>query len=295
MPAPYVLSRGLTRIFRREVLDVVQNDPRTDFDNDLLYGYHRDAVPEQVLRRGLTDFSCGYVDARYGRLTPDEKVLLYCYFNQRKHIFACSDTYKAYSAALQEAFLHAKPPIIMDVGCGPATALLALSEVWPNRNLRYIGIDCAPRMLAMADRFWTACTDSMLLTDGSQKRLFESWSDIQPDLIKPDHPVIVAFSYLFANPSLHPDVLDSLACFIRKLADTRTHWPLHVLYVNSPHNFANDKYMYFKQLLKLGTHHPAPTLASIQYRTRSDKLIRTEKFVRELLVLSAKFEHDHAA
>src|SRR2546423_560635 len=143
MPSPFEWSKVMDSIFTRLITMPILNDPRTDWTEDLSLGYPFDVIRNRVLNKGLADFRCGYSDSRYGTLTPDEKALLFCFINLKKHFFACYATYEDYRATLEPFLSTGANRVVMDIGCGPGTACLALADFLPGRAFAYFGVDLA--------------------------------------------------------------------------------------------------------------------------------------------------------
>ena len=155
MSLPLEWSSKMQRIVRDCVDNVVRSHPRSDREKNLLMGFTMEEISKQILAKGLADFSVGYSHPS-GDLSPEELVSLYCYANMKKHFFTCLATFQEHREAIEGLYKPEGRPLIIDFGCGPATACLALADLFPNRLMDYIGIDSAPAMRARAFAMWDA-------------------------------------------------------------------------------------------------------------------------------------------
>src|SRR5207248_8446060 len=128
-----------------------------------------------VLEWGLTDFRTPADLSGRPPLDPAEKVLLDCYVNMRKHFFACRATYEAFKPVIKGILRSAARPVVIDVGCGPATAGLALADRFPRRTFDYVGIDSAPAMLDKARELWGAAKKAGLVGAESAAAFRPTW------------------------------------------------------------------------------------------------------------------------
>lgn len=102
MPNPFEWSAEMDGLYWNSVVRDVLDDPRTIDSENLKLGYPFEKIREEVLVKGRTDFSQGHDDPRYGHLTADDKVLLYCFVNLRMHFFAALATFEAHRALLED-------------------------------------------------------------------------------------------------------------------------------------------------------------------------------------------------
>ena len=123
-----------------------------------------------MLTKGRTDFSTGHYHKLYGRLTADEKVLLYCFVNMKQHYFEALSTFRTYRKEIQSVFEADLPARMIDLGCGPGTAALALSDCLARPRLRYYGVDIAKPMLAKAESLIRSAVSKLLLGSESVVR-----------------------------------------------------------------------------------------------------------------------------
>jgi hypothetical protein len=153
-----------------------------------------------VLAKGLADFSQGHDHPKYGRLSAEEKVLLYCFVNLKKHFFAALATFEAHRATLEELFMPDSRLVVVDIGCGPGTACLALADLLPGRDFDYLGIDSATPMRSKALALWQAARAKGLIGNGSIPAFLRSWEDAAITQVAPANSVLVMLSYCCATP-----------------------------------------------------------------------------------------------
>src|SRR5258706_6616963 len=139
--APMQWSQAMEDLFREEVTRKVYQDKRTDWDDarSISLGYPFDIIRDEVLEMGRADFTAGHEDDEFGALTEEDKVLLYCFVFMKRHFFEALATFRAYRTQLKAMFDSTRPKIMVDLGCGPGTAGLALGECLDEPRLAYIG------------------------------------------------------------------------------------------------------------------------------------------------------------
>src|SRR5260370_8797152 len=140
---PLQWSQGIEDLHFEHVRRKVFNGSRTDWDENVSLGYPFEVILHDVINKGRADFRLGHEHDEYGDLTEDEKVLLYCFVNMRLHFFEALSPFRAYKASLKSMFESKLPTRMVDLGCGPGTAGLALAECLKQPNVRYIGLDVA--------------------------------------------------------------------------------------------------------------------------------------------------------
>src|SRR4051812_12646105 len=101
MANPFEWSKAMDELFSRLIVFPVRDDARTDWSENLHLGDPFDVIRDQVIKKGLADFRLGHQDSRYGLLTPDDKALLFCFVNLKKHFFACAATLEDHRATLE--------------------------------------------------------------------------------------------------------------------------------------------------------------------------------------------------
>jgi SAM-dependent methyltransferase len=286
MPSPFEWSSEMDNIIWNNVGKLVLDDPRTDWSENLSLGYPFEVIREQVLAKGLADFGRGHSHPEYGELTADDKALLFCFVNLKKHFFACLATYEAHRGLIEELFAPGGRAIVTDIGCGPGTACLALAELLPGKRFDYLGIDSAPAMRSKARVLWEAALTQRLIAKESTADLKASWSDVAGDAIEPATSVMAIFSYFFASQSLTLGAIRSLAGFIRSRMENPAVKLLITVYLNSTNPLANRNYEVFKQLLGLDPEMTSLTQLTIAFRKKKGGAVAgMEEFIQEVLRL----------
>ncbi|WP_406826412.1 hypothetical protein [Pedobacter sp. KACC 23697] len=238
------------------------------------WGYDNRTILGEVLRRGRTDFR-----KSYGEITTDDKVLLYCFFNMKKHFYTSYAVFELILPSLKTFFNNTDyKPIMIDLGCGPMTSGLALADLIKTTtgnalSFTYIGVDIAPAMLRRAKTFEVSDIFSE-----STFYYHENWNDIDFGVLYAvagkNNPVLINASYLFASDSLLPA---DLAIFV---ADITKFWD-HVYFVfqNPDNDIRNTKYLEFKSLVQ--HHRLTENTETIRYKTVSSE--SNEKVYYEIL------------
>lgn len=252
-------------LFRTRINKLVLSHPNSDGPTICL-GYNIPAVLNDILERGRTDFN-----APYKELGPEEKVLLYCYFNMKKHFFTSYAVFQRMKTTFETFFADdVYEPIFIDLGCGPLTSGLALAdlmntEVGKPIKLTYIGIDIAKSMLNKALEF-SKCE---LFDKASKFFFFKSWDEITLDLMNglggKNAPILINASYLFASKSLNPE---QLVAFVKKLGTVYKN--LFFLFQNPDRIDRNIKYEQFKGGLEFDL--IEGKVEKIAYKTKNDNL-----------------------
>ena len=231
----------MDEIVRPAIDACVMSDPRTA--HGLKLGYEWSYVREKILRKGLADFRKGYVpenSAAGPELSAADVVLLYCFGNMKRHFPAARNVFEAHRNLIQQCIENTANLVVVDVGCGPATGYLALTDVFPGHAFRYYGVDCAEAMREMAARFSRLLIGHRFVSPGSQSYFYDTWDKVRPDDWQRDTTVLFIFSYLFAS-------LDRRACvsLLESVQRIRGHASVvkcFLAYMNSERDIANDTY-----------------------------------------------------
>ena len=191
--AALALPSFLRQLRRTEIIERVRSDPRTVGD-DMPLGVARETAMDAI-GWGQADF-----DEPYGGLSPQDRVLLYAYWNQLGHLEELSEAFRQLFADDRPT----EPPIVIDLRCGPFTGGLALAGQIDEFD--YIGVDRSTGMQELGDQF-AGAVESM----SEPATIGRQWAaDIQ-DVHWEDalgwRPVIIIVSFLLASPSLRADHL----------------------------------------------------------------------------------------
>ena len=225
------LPQGLEDLRHAEVVRRVGDDSRSVGDS--LLGVSFEVARIEVVERGQANF-----DKPWGDLTPDDRVLLYAYCNQKGHL-------EELAAAFRMLFANrpVDQPIVLDLGCGPCTGGLAIASALGDQpRFDYIGVDRSSAMRKLGKRLAGAATQMRevpcqwagdISSVSWQQRL--GW-----------RPVIVIVSYLLASPTLDAAVLvGELELLLSKFG----RGAVTVLYTNSPETQANRSFRMFSEAL----------------------------------------------
>src|SRR5437870_916156 len=138
---------------------------------------------------------------------------------------------------------------MVDLGCGPGTAGLALAECFKQPTVRYIGMDIARAMQRKATSMIQAAIDKSLLGNRSTLTMTPSWANLSRFPAGYTAPTNVFFNatYLFASDSLRVDDVCSAVMAYKQSPHVRT---LLFVYSNSDHELAGGKFREFKKNLR---------------------------------------------
>lgn len=223
------LPSWLTELIDEEVCDRIRDDPRTRANPSTFLGWPKDRIFSEVLGGGQADF-----DAPIGGLTPEDRALLYARYNQPRHL---DELLEAFARLFQDS-ARAGSPTVIDLGCGPVTAGLALAAaLGPGRSFRYHGVDRAPAMYQVGERLVGAAVRRGALHPATTWSFRDDLDAHEFGKIRGDLTLVVA-SYLMASPTLDVDAL--VAAIVRAL-DRIGPGPVAVLYTNSAKAGPNAK------------------------------------------------------
>lgn len=212
---------------RQEVVDRIKNDPRTRKRPGTCLGWPAEKIQKEALEWGQADFD----KPLYG-LTGADRAMLYAYFNQPRHL-------RELRATLGELFGSADRvgmPTVLDLGCGPFTAGLALAAVvGPDRAFRYFGVDISLEMRSLGATLAEAARQRGALH--AQTTVNFGGTLDEHDLGKPrwDVTLIIA-SYLLASSSLN---IATLSAAIIAAVERCGSGMAFFLYLNSPKSWPN--------------------------------------------------------
>ena len=227
--------KWLSALLEKEVIRRILDDPRTGPGNFL--GWSKMTVFSDVIGGGQANF-----DAPIGNLTGDDRALLYARYNQERHL----DELGAAFTTLFSGASAAGKPTVLDLGCGPFTAGLALAAaVGADKEFRYYGIDKYQSMRTLGARFAAAARDLNGLHSGSTFWFGDNFDAADFGRIRGDLTIVVA-SYLLASPTLN--VQELVAQIVAATARIGP-GPVAVLYTNSAMAHANVKYPEFRDRL----------------------------------------------
>jgi SAM-dependent methyltransferase len=267
-----VENRSSTVLYPSEIMEThfkynINRPVLTHKDSEgvfVLMGYDKMTVLNDILDRGKTKF-----DEKYEGLEPNDKVLLYCYFNMKKHFFTSIAVFKKIWKSLHQIFADKKySPIFIDLGCGPLTSGLALAELFQSETgeplrINYIGIDISKAMIEKAKEF----SQSDLFHNASTFSFFNSWNDIPDEmaieLAGKNNPFFINASYLFANLSVN--IVEDLANFVSNLIAKFKN--VHFIFQNPDRADRNESWLHFKKQLKFKEINADQKVEHVIYKT----------------------------
>eukprot|EP01136_Pigoraptor_vietnamica_P006543 Opistho-1_new@39598 len=183
------------------------NHPNINHGDDDLWGHSKKYILDNILVRGRGDYT-----KNSGVITTDDKVILYCFYNMKKHFFTSYGVYQRVINSLRVFFdSHQFTPTFIDLGCGPMTSGLAMVDLlYSEKNepidLHYIGIDISTAMTNKCKYF----EKTEFFSENCTFNYYNHWNDIKFHQIYSrgiNSPIIFNASYLFASESVNPQNL----------------------------------------------------------------------------------------
>ena len=224
------LPHWLQKLRKAEVVDLVQADPRSRHGTFL--GLTQDEAMASI------DWGKAQFDEPWGDMSPADRALLYAYFNQKGHLEELTD-------AFGQIFKNQMPdaPIVIDLGCGPATGALALAGVLDPPNFDYIGVDQSVAMRDLGEQM--AARTSRL--EAVRRRWASDLDSIAWKAVPGWRPVLVIVSYLLASPTFKPaELVGRLDALLARLGNGR----VTMLQTNSARLDANRNFPAFEEAMR---------------------------------------------
>lgn len=230
-----MLPDWLQMLRRTFIVRPVMDHPRST--SDLRMGFDSSEVYNRIIRGGQAEF-----DQAYGKLDPSDRALLYAFFLQKRHL-------EELVGAFRLLFPNGLPDnlTMLDIGCGPATAGLALAgAVGTTKPFRYYGIDRAASMVQLADELLVEAKRLAAFHPRAVATLSDSLSGVGP--ARPSwNPLLVVTSYLHASPSLDgPRLIIELDGAFERFG----RGPVTFLYTNAERESANVNWPSFQAELR---------------------------------------------
>ncbi len=240
----YEPSLRMHTFFRNMIVNKVQQHPKSI--KGKLLGFDSSEIRYDIIQCGTADFR-----NKYKSLTTDNIVLLYCYFNMRKHYFSTLHFFNKIDTLFKRISLK-EPIVFIDLGCGPLTSGLALGEYFHIKtsqklSMNYFGIDIAKSMLKKAKDF----SEIDLFSNQCSWTFSDNWNgvfnNICNQIIQNKTKIVINASYLFASSSLDEN---DLAKFINKLNRKFPNNETIFFFQNPVNPTRNSKFFSFKEKLK---------------------------------------------
>jgi hypothetical protein len=259
----YSMPRNVWKFFE-DLVNQYKNHPKTSAWSHEVLEQDRDHHRENILERGRANFSEGF-----NELTPDDKVLLYCYYYMQMHVVSGLHVFSEGNSLFYEYLLSEDKNILfVDFGCGPLTSGVAFAGYYrsiqdtsqqtkPLRPLKfyYLGIDNCEPMLRKAEEFSQyrelfsvkGCTFNFMQSFQEHKNIIE-WIDnsvlsTQNNLFL----IMLNFSYFFASETLVVEELVQLV--IRLLEKYGQNYKICLVFQNPTYSESNKKWYQFKRQL----------------------------------------------
>lgn len=231
----------LTKFRREQIVLPVRGDPRSVEDkpsNELLiYGYRSNRIFNEVLKGGQAEF-----DEPFEQLSPRDRVTLYAYFNQKAHVeeLVCAFDQLFKGGLAQDAR-------VVDIGCGPFTAGLALANVLGHgMTYHYYGVDRSSAMRTLGQDYSNAVRQLGEWPAHGNIEFAISVSDVGLVLKPSNAPLIFVLSYLLASRSVD---CSRLVGEIQHLCERSGPGPVLVLYTNSTKEGPRQAYPDFERCM----------------------------------------------
>jgi superfamily I DNA and/or RNA helicase len=246
----YTPDDEFKKTFDDLIINPLKTDERTTEYPSLILGQTNDFIRNNIIEYGRADFDKIYayqVNLFTQEFSVKDKVMLYCYYNMRKHYFSNKAVFESYNDFFEIELKQVSNRVtFFDFGCGPLTAGIAFNQFAKkldgNFAMNYFGIDISNGMINMAKEFSQSSIFNPASTFNFHCNVAEIDHGIYDEIFRLSNVVILNFSYLFANLNLE-QTLD-LANYINSLADK---YPLNkyiIVYqnpVNKFHNFSKFK------------------------------------------------------
>ncbi len=206
---------------------------------EILLGYDSYTIRSQIINFGQTNFDNGYEE-----LKPSEVIKLYSYFNMRKHYYSSLSLFERFEPLKR---LYQANGIIkfIDIGCGPATSGIALTDFLYSITdtpifFDYFGVDYYKSMRDEAKYFM----DNSIYKPALHEEYIKNLNDFNFDWLLNANSIFVNACYLFASDSLNEI---ELAESIQNIKRAKPDVPFYFLFQNTTNTLKNQKYYQFKK------------------------------------------------
>lgn len=216
----------------------INRDVRTTSNPGTYLGWSPAEIFSKVIGGGQADF-----DASLGNLQPADRARLYGLYNMRRHLDELSDAF----SQLFDSANSVGTPTVIDFGCGPFTAGLALAaRLDGQRPFRYYGVDRAASMRDLGKGFADGARRCGVLHARTTVEFSDDLAKLDFGRISGDLTIVVA-SYLLHSDTLDVDALvEALDQSFQRIGPG----PVAVLYTNSGKDWPNRKYPAFRSNLE---------------------------------------------
>ncbi|SEB01526.1 AAA domain-containing protein [Flavobacterium gillisiae] len=284
----FILDNDFKTMFDDIIINPLKFDKRTIKYPELILGKSNDFIRSNIIEYGRANFDTSYTyqtNLFTQEFSIKDKVMLYCFYNMRKHYFSNISVFDSYFDLFKlELKQNSNRITFIDFGCGPLTAGIAFNQfgkkIVENFNMNYFGIDISSGMVEMAKEF----SKENIFHNNSTFHFNKSYTEINEELLEElftlPNLVILNFSYLFANLDLEQTI--ELAQQINNTVDK---FPLNkyiVIYQNPVqrhHNFTRFK----KELKEINKNNIRKT-ETVSYRNKENSSYdNSETFTYEII------------
>jgi len=244
--------------------------------------YHR----QKILGRGTADFNTDP-----DGLTPDDKVIIYCYYYMEMHIVSSFHVFTSSDSLLKDYILDSSKNIVfIDFGCGPLTSGVALAWYYEflddkQQDFYYIGIDNGEAMIRKASEIskrqaWRSCTFNFFESYEDHDYILESLDKYLSSGQYQEYLIVLNYSYLFASNTLD---VEKLAELVKKILNTYKSHKICLFFQNPPPEFLNRKWEKFKSLIPELCPVGGDKEAKLSYRNTTGKSKKIDLYFETLV------------
>ncbi len=225
-------------LFNEKFWNYIRYHNKTNW-HEILLGYSSYTIRYEIINFGQTNFDSGY-----NELIPQDVVKLYCYFNMRKHYYSSLSLLERIET-LKDLYQANGIIKFIDIGCGPATSGIALTDYLNSItnttiSFDYFGIDYYKSMRDEAKCFMDNCIYKPAL----HEEYLQNLNDFNFDWLLNANSIFINASYLFASDSLNEI---ELAESIQNIKRAKPEVPFYFLFQNTTNILKNQKYYQFKK------------------------------------------------
>ena len=256
-----ILSNQLKKQFETQFLKPVNLLFETGIiQNPIAYPpYSPEAIAiKNIHRNTIINFGRGNFDTEIDKLTPIQKVELYCFYYFQMH-FSSSYVFYQKETELLLSLIKNKTVFFIDIGCGPFTSGLAFNRWLTNfaennsGEINYIGVDTSKNMLQKAQEVSKGTPHLNYKTTNfvtDKNKIFNLHQFSFRDNV--ESIIILNFSYLFgSNTITAPDMAQFTNELFRFHSDDKNeNLPKFIVMQQNPdYEHSNDKWSDYKKKL----------------------------------------------
>lgn len=221
----YKPGENLQHLFTDLVVRPFKEHPRTPpwieqvVNTD--HRYHR----EEILKRGRANFS-----EHFNGLTPEDKVLLYCFYYMPMHLFSSYHIFTKHLTPVNNKV------VFVDFGCGPLTSGIAFRATFAgHRDITYLGIDSSQTMLDKAKKInrHRPYGDDRFFTKGNLILHYNQLDQYLTDYITRGDQTQIIFNFCYFLASTTLNIADLSDCLTQIVAKYSQH-KMCAIYQNPP-------------------------------------------------------------